>query len=347
MDAFQTDAAELPTPPCAPVTEAASSRIATVRGFALTPPVIGRIAMGHTVLRKKGDELQALPVRDDHFSITTLVQEKTDRTWEPHPLQAKLQPDPDVSLRAIPVRIAYNNPALSVQNRYCCFDRSKGRPHCLGNGRTAKRVIGDAVQEIDCPGVDYCAYGQEHYCKNMTRAYFQIEGQEDELGTFILRTRSHNSLSYLATRLTELASLSGNKLAQLPMMLVMVSKTSIQSYREAFQFADLVQRPGMSLIEAFKEANSYQLAMREAGLDIDRMENALLEGMKQSDFADTPEDLDEWVNDEELVKSVAGRAEEGSVVPGALASIEEHLQRLQASHNSVPDPDSEAAVAVA
>lgn len=42
--------------------------------------------------------------------------------------------------------------------------------------------------------------------RNMSRAYFQVEGQDDELGVFILRTTSFNSLNYLGTRLAQLSA---------------------------------------------------------------------------------------------------------------------------------------------
>ena len=316
-------------------TKAISStrQINIVRGVALSPPVIGRIGMGHTVLRKSGSDVKAIPVRDDHFTITTLVQEKATREWERHPLHQKLtEGADDLLLRAIPVRIAYNDPALNLQNRHSCFDRQTGRAHCMGNGRTARRVINNEVQTIDCPGSDTCEYGKTFYCKNMTRAYFRIEGQEDELGTFILRTGSHNSLTALATRFEKLGSLTGQRMANMPMLLIMVSKTSQQSNREAFQFADLVQRPGMSILDAAKEAQSHLKTMADAGLQVDAMEATLRAGMQLSDFADSPEDIDEWLSDENLVRAAGGTIQEGTPVLSSLASIDEHLRKLSAQH---------------
>lgn len=52
------------------------------KGITLTQPVIGRITMGHTVIRGEG---KALPVKDDHFSLTTLVQDGATRAWTEHP----------------------------------------------------------------------------------------------------------------------------------------------------------------------------------------------------------------------------------------------------------------------
>lgn len=272
-----------------------------VKGVTLTPPTIGRITMGHTVL--KGDK--ALPVKDDHFSITTLVQNKRDRSWEIHPLQAK-HSKANEKLRAIPVRIAFNDPNLSLNSQFSAFEMKSGRVLCSGNGERARRATEDGVQDIVCPRPEACEYGQRQRCKNMSRAYVRIEGQEDELGVFILRTTSFNSLNYLATRLAALHGMTGGRIAGMPMMLVMESKTTTMSFREPFHFADLVQRPGMTLLDAIKEANTYQTAMLEAGLSLEGMEAALRDGLANGDFADEIEDLEEWVSDEDLIARATG-----------------------------------------
>ena len=64
-----------------------------IRGVAITPPIIGRITMGHVELRAGGNkEDKAIPKKDDFFSITTLVQ-NDDRDWTLHPLQEKVKGD--------------------------------------------------------------------------------------------------------------------------------------------------------------------------------------------------------------------------------------------------------------
>ena len=171
-----------------------------VKGVTLTPPVIGRITMGHTVVSKRNGESKAMPVKDDQFGLTTLVQNKTDRSWERHPLEAGIE-RANGKLRAIPVRIAYDDPSLNLTNRYTAFDVKTGRVMCAGNGSTARRATEDGVKEIACPRPEGCEFGRTARCKNMARAYFRVDGQNDELGVFILRTTSYNSLNYLATRL--------------------------------------------------------------------------------------------------------------------------------------------------
>ena len=67
----------------AETTASKATRLAVNRGITLTTPVIGRITAGHTVVKND----KALPVKDDHFTLTTLFQDKRTRVWEEHPLK--------------------------------------------------------------------------------------------------------------------------------------------------------------------------------------------------------------------------------------------------------------------
>ena len=176
----------------------------------------------------------------------------------------------------------------------------------------------------------------------MSRAYFQIEGQEDELGVFILRTTSFNSLNYLGTRLAQLAGLTGGRLAGMPMMLVMESKTTTQSCRTPIYFADLVTRPGMKLIEAIQKANEYQKAMADAGLSLEGMEEALRAGLANSDFADEIEDMDEWISDDALIAAVGEQQGARKFGLKGMDNLTEKLAELNAK-NSGAGTEKEAA----
>ena len=51
-----------------------------IKGLAITPPVIGRISIGHRV--QKGEKW--VPEKDDSFTLTTQVQGRNG--WVLHPL---------------------------------------------------------------------------------------------------------------------------------------------------------------------------------------------------------------------------------------------------------------------
>ena len=295
-----------------------------VKGITISPPVVGRITMGHSKAVERSGETKYLPTRDDHFGITTLVQNKGDRSWEAHPLEKALK-KANEKLTAIPVTIAYNDPNLNLQNRYSAFDSKSGRVLCAGNGEKARRSTDAGVQNIDCPRPEACAYGQSLRCKSMSRAYFRVDGADDELGVFALRTTSWNSLSSLGTRLSQLSGLTQGKIAGMPMMLVMKGKTSSASFRDIFYFADLVTRPGQSLMKAVEQAKAYQESMGQAGLSIEGMEEALRAGLANGDFADEIEDVDEWLSDDELIAAAGGG---GTIEGSGLEKLAQNLRSL-------------------
>lgn len=301
--------------------------LSLIRGITITPPLLGRITMGHTET-KGGDDDKGRPQKDDHFTITTLRQ-NPDRSWEVHPIQATLVKGKDKLLQ-IPVKIAYNDPTLTLNNAYSCFDTEKktvGRVLCTGDGVKARRSTAEGVQTIACPRPEACEYGQQYRCKNMTRAYFQIDGQDDDLGMFVLRSAGRNTLDALAGRLARLAGLSGGQLAGMPLMLAIKVKTTAQSFRKPFWYADLVFRPGMGMIETVQAARQYQKHLAEAGLSLEEMEGAIREGLANGDFADEIEDIDEWVSDADLV-AMAGERQRQS---GGLKGLDDVLSRLAAA----------------
>ena len=312
-----------------------------VKGITIAPPVIGRITMGHSKVIQKDGGTRAMPVRDDHFSITTLVQNKVDRTWEPHPVESTLK-KANEKLIAIPVTIAYNDPNLNLHNSYSAFDSKTGRVLCSGNGEKARRCTDRGVQDIDCPRPEACPYGQAARCKNMSRAYFRIEGCDDELGVFVLRTTSWNSLSALGTRLSQLSGLTQGQMAGMPMMLTLKSKTSSASFREAFYFADLTTRPGQTILQAVKQARDFQQSMFDAHLSIAGMEEALRAGLANSDFADEIEDVDEWLSDEDLAAAAEGDSSLAATRAG-LGDLDKNLKALIEAQTSSKPTESDAA----
>src|SRR5574344_2542468 len=89
-------------------------------GLALTPPIIGRIAIGK-VVEKNG---KRLPEKDDEFTITSQVQNRDG--WILHPVDESLRKEAGSKLRSIPVRLLFDDPDLSLRANYTMFDRASG-----------------------------------------------------------------------------------------------------------------------------------------------------------------------------------------------------------------------------
>ena len=232
-----------------------------IKGLAITPPIVGRISIGR-VVEKNG---QRLPEKDDQFTVTTQIQ--TQEGWIKHPLDEQLRNETENGkLRTIPVRMLFNDPDLNFRAEYSLFDRGTGRPQCVGDGETCRRVTGEGVQSLPCPGPDACELAQGGACKPYGRLYVRI-GDDDELGTFIFRTTGYNSIRTLAARLRYYQAVSGGLLACMPLELRLRGKSTTQSYRSAIYYVDLTVREGLTLEDAIARARETHQRRETQGYD--------------------------------------------------------------------------------
>ncbi|MFM0619420.1 phage capsid protein [Paraburkholderia nemoris] len=254
-----------------------------LKGLAITPPIVGRISIGK-IVEKNG---KRLPEKDDAFTITTQVQQRGD--WLLHPLNEELRKATIGKLRAIPVRFLFNDPDLNLRAEYSCFDRETGRPVCVGNGETCRRAGDAGIEELPCPTPDGCAFGQGGACKPYGRLNVLI-GDEDEMGSFLFRTTSYNSIRTLAARLHYFAAVSGNLLACLPLELKLRGKSTAQSYRSAIYYVDLGVRAGSTLEATIIGARELDARRREAGFDQAALDAAARAGFANGAFEDSIEE---------------------------------------------------------
>jgi hypothetical protein len=126
--------------------------ISMIKGLAITPPILGRISIGR-VVEKNG---KRLPEKDDQFTITSQIQSK-ESGWVKHPLDEQLRSQTsNQKLRTIPVRMIFNDPELNLRAEYSLFDRQTGRPVCVGDGQTCRRLTNQGVEQHPCPSPDLC-----------------------------------------------------------------------------------------------------------------------------------------------------------------------------------------------
>ncbi|AJX95347.1 phage capsid protein [Burkholderia pseudomallei] len=254
-----------------------------LKGLAITPPVVGRISIGR-IVEKNG---KRIPEKDDQFTLTTQVQQRGE--WMLHPLNETLRKATSGKLRAIPVRVLFNDPDLNLRSEYSLFDRETGRPVCVGNGETCRRVTDVGIETLPCPSPDGCVFGRQSGCKPYGRMNVTI-GDDDELGSFIFRTTSYNSIRTLAARLHYFRAVSGNLLACLPLELKIRGKSTTQSYRSAIYYVDLGVRSGSKLEQALIEAKELDARRREAGFDQAALDAAARLGFANGAFEDSPDE---------------------------------------------------------
>jgi len=254
-----------------------------IKGLALTPPVIGRISIGR-VVEKNG---KRLPEKDDEFTITSQIQHKDG--WISHPLDESLRGNSGAKLRSIPIKLLFDDPDLNMRANYTLFNRTTGRPVCVGNGETCRRSTVEGIQSFECRTPDGCELAQGSQCKPYGRLNVRI-GDDDEMGTFIFRTTGFNSIRTLLTRMKYYQAVSGGLLASLALELRLRGKSTSQSHRSPVFYVDLTLRPGVALVEAITAAKE-ERALREAsGLKQADLDEAARQGFGMGAFEDSEED---------------------------------------------------------
>jgi len=302
-----------------------SRRATMLKGLAITPPVLGRISIGK-VIEKNG---KRLPEKDDQFTITSQVQSRDG--WLVHPLNDELRQGKD-KLRSIPVRLLFNEPELNFRADYTLFDRQSGRPVCVGNGETCKRVTQDGMQSLPCPSPDACPMAKGGACKPYGRLNVII-GDEDPLGSFVFRTTGFNSIRTLAARLHYFQAISGNRLACLPLELRLRGKSTRQSHGTPIFYTDLTARSGMDITEALRLASELDEQRQAAGFDQNALDEAAKRGFGNGAFEDSEEDVGAIVEEFFPAESSSDEHRSRSTThPSGKPSLAE---KLEAQHQSL------------
>lgn len=272
-----------------------------IKGLAITPPIIGRISIGK-VVEKNG---KRLPEKDDCFTITTQVQSRDG--WLLHPLHSKLSESANnAKIRSIPVKVLFNSSDLNLRAEYSLFDRNTGRPMCVGNGETAKRVTDEGITEVACPSPDGCVMAKAGGCKPYGRLNVAIEGQDEALATFVFRTTGFNSIRTLTARLQYFEAISGGNTRNLPLQLKLRAKSTTQSHRAPVYYVDLCLRDGYSLEDAITQAIADSIQSEQAGVNIKALEQAARVGFGNGAFEDSEEEaaavVEEFYPEAEVVE---------------------------------------------
>ena len=302
-----------------------------LKGLAITPPILGRISIGK-VVEKNG---KRLPEKDDQFTITSQVQSRDG--WLLHPLNEELRNGQDGKLRSIPIRLLFNEPDLNFRADYSLFDRNSGRPLCVGNGETCKRLTKDGIQSLPCPSPDGCSLAQGHACKPYGRLNVVI-GDDDPLGSFVFRTTGFNSIRTLAARLHYLQAISGDRLACLPLELRLRGKSTRQSHGTPIFYVDITVRSGLSLEDALLEAKQREETRQAAGFDQSALDHAARQGFNNGAFEDSEEDSGAIV--EEFFPVVEDQsspaAPQAQLAAPAKSSLAQKLESQATRHHSRP-----------
>lgn len=287
-----------------------------LKGLALTPPVIGRIAIGKVVERNG----KRLPEKDDEFTITSQIQNKDG--WIAHPLNDALRQEGQ-KLRSLPIRLLFDDPDLNFRANYTAFDRQSGRPVCVGDGESCKRVTSAGMQALPCPTPVACPIGAAGHCKPYGRLHVGIRQDaipEDGLGSFIFRTTGFNSIRTLATRLRYLQAVSGDRLASMDLELRLRGKSTTMSHRTPIYYVDITTSAGCTLDKAVMEAVHRRCEQLQAGIDQKLLDDAARSGYALGEFEESEEEAVDVV--EEFFPEAGQDESSHDPCPGTLHRLE-------------------------
>jgi hypothetical protein len=161
-----------------------------------------------------------------------------------------------------------------------------------------------------------CEFGKGGLCKPYGRLNVKV-GDDDDLGTFILRTTGYNSIRTLTARLSYYQAVSGGLLAYMPLELKLRGKSTTQSHRTPIYYVDLVIKEGLSLQEAVTEAGERARQVKEQGVDQAALDAAAAKGFGNGLFDYDEDELSQVV---EEFYPVTRDADKGAVDSSSVVS---------------------------
>jgi hypothetical protein len=182
------------------------------------------------------------------------------------------------------------------------------------------------METLPCPSPDACELGKGGLCKPYGRLNVHMGLDEEDLGTFVFRTTSYNSIRTLAARLHYYQAVSGNRLACMPLELRLRAKTTTQSHGTPIYYADLTVRAGHTLEEAITEAREIDEQRKAVGFDQTALDAAAALGFANGAFEDSaeevPEIVEEFFPETQPVGSPESPGEEASDKPTLKEKLE-------------------------
>ena len=243
-------------------------------------PEIGKIKIGKKgELRTGKNGPYRLPVKQDHFTITTLEKDSEDNYIPDIGLMQSIgnatNQDP-VKLTRIPVRLLWNDVDLNFASRYAAYGGTS--VWCTGDGEKALRTTGQNVfaeRECPCPNLDrdFHATRENPKCKIAGLLSVIIEGAGGVGGVHKFRTTSFNSTDGITAALMFLSGVTGGQIAGVALDMTLNPKRVADPSGKA-QTVYVVGLEFRGTVEALRD-EGYRIALgnTHAKLRLEQIEN--------------------------------------------------------------------------
>ncbi|MGB7568381.1 MAG: hypothetical protein WBM07_10995 [Chitinivibrionales bacterium] len=183
---------------------------------------IGKIKIGRKGELRTGPNGQwRVPVRLDHFIVTTLERDKDDNFIQNATIMKLLGEKP----KRIPICLLFDSIEANFQSRYSCYN---GKTlWCSGDGVRAYRQVklNSPREPVDCPcGREQPDHKGKDKCKINGCLSCMINGADTVGGIFKYRTTGYNSTVGIMSSLSLIRAMTGGLLAGLDLALTVQPK---------------------------------------------------------------------------------------------------------------------------
>jgi hypothetical protein len=203
-----------------------------------------------------------------------------DRQGQPrlaaHPLQQKLATGEGEAKKVteIPIRLFFNKASNAIGIKYQAYSTPGNIPVCAGDGKKARRLqlAADNTQtilELPCPGPELCELVEagKATCRRQVRMAVQIEGQDDFLSVFEVRSSSLNTYRALKAQLQLIERRFGG-LRHVPLKLALWQASNEASNFDPFSLMRLVL-DAPSELDAMNAARAARKALADGEINDD------------------------------------------------------------------------------
>lgn len=171
----------------------------------------------------------------------------------------------------IPVTMFFNKASNAIAAKYQAYDNSTNQPVCTGDGIKATRFSMSPegavlAQGVPCPGAEVCDYANsgKATCRRQVAVSVQIEGQENTLNVFEVRSSSYNSYKALRGQLALIEHRFGG-LRHVPLKLKLWRASNRASEFEPFDLLELALNAADDA-DAMAKATTARTAAEKLGL---------------------------------------------------------------------------------
>ena len=289
--------------------------------------------LGDERKKRDGSGTFMLPVKYDHFVITTMQRDAAGRFMPDADLMAKINPT-GAKLVELPVRLLYDDGDLNFMTRYSAYQGS--RCWCSGDGEVAQRLTGQNGKygPVECPCERLEAdYKGQPRCKPLGTLQVLLEGVDRVGGVWKFRTTSWNTVNAILSSLALIKTITGGPLAGIPLTLVLSPKTVTTPDGKsmvAFIVSIEYRGPEQELAELGYEIARKRIERRVKMETVEVEARRLLVAPHEEPAPDQADTAAEFYPDPEAAETVAPKASGGK-------------KKAPATQTPAPDPEPPAA----